>query len=164
MAWPTKNSKQHVFAYHAATKKTAAAFWNSVQFGKIPFTTENKVGWATERTFARKKVLSTTAGSTWRNREQVVKVMWHKAALPPQTDGSTAFARWRQCAPHLVHANRHPHCTGSAPCRDALSTSTVRHAWAWPRQAHFPSKLSLHVWGSGPLSNTWFLGPTWVHI
>jgi len=34
-------------------------------------------------------------------REQVVKVIWHKTALPPQTDGSIVFARWRQCALHV---------------------------------------------------------------
>jgi len=28
----------------------------------------------------------------------VVKVIWHKAASPPQTDASVVFARWRQCA------------------------------------------------------------------
>jgi len=30
--------------------------------------------------------------------KQVVKVIWHKTALPPQMDGSIVFARWRQCA------------------------------------------------------------------
>jgi len=29
--------------------------------------------------------------------QQVVKVMWHKAALLQQTDGSIVFARWNQC-------------------------------------------------------------------
>jgi len=28
----------------------------------------------------------------------MVKVIWHKTASPPQTDGSIVFARWRQCA------------------------------------------------------------------
>jgi len=31
---------------------------------------------------------------------QVVKVIWHKAVSPPQTDGSVVFARWHQCALH----------------------------------------------------------------
>jgi len=31
--------------------------------------------------------------------KQVVKIIWHKAILPPQTDGSVVFARWCQCAP-----------------------------------------------------------------
>jgi len=30
--------------------------------------------------------------------EQVVKVIWHKNASLPQTDGSIVFARWGQCA------------------------------------------------------------------
>jgi len=34
-------------------------------------------------------------------QKQVVKVIWHKAALPQHTDGSVVFARWRQCAPHI---------------------------------------------------------------
>jgi len=28
---------------------------------------------------------------------QMVKVIWHKATLPPHTDGSVVFVRWRQC-------------------------------------------------------------------
>jgi len=41
-------------------------------------------------------------------------------------------------------------------CRTCLSMS-----WVGPFSL---SKLSLHVWGSGPPSNTWFLGPTQVNI
>jgi len=33
--------------------------------------------------------------------KQVVKAIWHKAASPPNTDGSVVFFRWRQCAPHI---------------------------------------------------------------
>jgi len=33
--------------------------------------------------------------------EQVVEVFWHKAASPPNTDGSIVFSRRRQCALHL---------------------------------------------------------------
>jgi len=28
----------------------------------------------------------------------VAKVIWRKAASPPQMDGSVVLARWRQCA------------------------------------------------------------------
>ena len=35
------------------------------------------------------------------SHEQVVKVIWHKSASPPHTDGSVVFARWRQCTPHI---------------------------------------------------------------
>jgi len=38
-----------------------------------------------------------------RNTKQVVKVIWHKTASPPQTDGSIVFARWRQCAHRGEH-------------------------------------------------------------
>jgi len=37
------------------------------------------------------------------NKEQVVKVIFgHKAASPPHINGSAVFARWRQCAPHIL--------------------------------------------------------------
>ena len=36
-----------------------------------------------------------------RKNKQVIKVIWHKAASPPHTDGSVVFFRWRQCAPHI---------------------------------------------------------------
>jgi len=36
-----------------------------------------------------------------KNVEQVVKVIWLKAASPPHMDGSVVFARWRQCASHI---------------------------------------------------------------
>jgi len=36
-------------------------------------------------------------------------------------NGSIIGARWRQCAPHLVHPNGHLHGTGGAPCSAALS-------------------------------------------
>jgi len=39
-----------------------------------------------------------------------------KAALLPHMDGTVVFARWRQCAPQLIHASLGPHksTTGSA--------------------------------------------------
>jgi len=33
----------------------------------------------------------------WQNKWSNL-VIWHKTALPPKTDGSIVFARWRQCA------------------------------------------------------------------
>jgi len=36
--------------------------------------------------------------TTATKHEQVIKVIWHKTASPPQTDSSIVFARWRQCA------------------------------------------------------------------
>ena len=35
----------------------------------------------------------------YNNSEQVVKVIWEKAASPPHMDSSIVFARCRQCAP-----------------------------------------------------------------
>jgi len=37
----------------------------------------------------------------------VVKVTWHKAASPTQTDGSVVFARWRQWAHPSPQPKRH---------------------------------------------------------
>jgi len=31
-----------------------------------------------------------------------------KAASPPHTENSIVFARWRQCAPHLIYASLGP--------------------------------------------------------
>jgi len=81
-------------------------------------------------------------------------------ASPPHTDGSIVFVRWRHSAAHLVHPNWHQNHTGAAPCWVSLWISTARHV---PGRPLFPSKLPLHMWGSGPLSNTRFLGPTRVH-
>jgi len=59
---------------------------------------------------------------------QAVKVIWHKAASLPHTDGLIVFARCRQCATHLVvHFNQHRHRTGAAPCWVALCISTAGH-------------------------------------
>jgi len=38
----------------------------------------------------------------------VVEVSWQQAASPPHMDGSAVFARWRRCAPHLIHASLDP--------------------------------------------------------
>jgi len=63
--------------------------------------------------------------------KQVVKVIWHKAASPPLTNGSVVFARWRQCAP--------PSSTpqlASAPCRHCALLS--RFAFIYSRK--YPDK------------------------
>jgi len=89
--------------------------------------------------------------------QQVVKLISHKVALQQHMDGSVIFTRLRQCAPKSASALywwcpllsrfkciNHQTCPGPAP----LSSS----------------KLFIHMWGSGPPSNTWFLRSTWVHI
>ena len=55
-------------------------------------------------------------------------------------------------------------CTSAAPCWVALSISTAGHVQVCPRPTFSTFRFPLHVWGSGPISNTCFLGPTRVHI
>ena len=60
---------------------------------------------------SRKRHCSLHAGSTMQSPSptatqepvqwQTVKVIWHKSASPPHTDGLIVFARWRQCAAPL---------------------------------------------------------------
>jgi len=76
----------------------------------------------------------------WKDRE-TIKVVWHKAASLPHTDGSIVFARWRQCATHLLHPNRYPHRTNVLPlCWVPLSISTTGHVWACPVPVPFGSQ------------------------
>jgi len=92
--------------------------------------------------------------------QQVVKVIWYKAASPTNMDGSLIFARWRQCAPHLVQPNWHPHRTGSAPAESLwvyqLPARHVRYVLSQPLS---PSKLPLQCVGISTPSNTRFLDP-----
>jgi len=48
-----------------------------------------------------------------------------------------------QRAPHLLHPNQHPHCTGDAPCWVTFSISTARHVMGWHL---LPSRLSHHMY------------------
>jgi len=116
-------------------------------------------------TFENQTLIRTTQTLciTLHMKEQVVKVIWQNASLPPHTDGPTVFARRRQCAPHVTHAFLGPSesTTQTAswtvqPCLHNSRQSVVRHARACP----FPSKLPLRMGRSGPPSNTWFLEPT----
>jgi len=62
--------------------------------------------------------------------EQVVKVIRQKTALPPQTDGSIVFARWRECALPYEH-------TG-ATWRIQLNSCFIR-----PTRIHNPNGNSI---------------------
>jgi len=97
--------------------------------------------------------------------EQVVKVIWHKAASPPLTDGSIVFARYRQCAPLSITPYRHQRCTGSTPYWVALSMSTAGHAMqAGPGPAPFrPQTIVLSRVGILTPSNTWH-DPIWYMV
>ena len=71
------------------------------------------------------------------------------------------FSRVRQVsAISTPTPSRHAHHTGAVPCYVTLTISMDHRTCLAP----FPSKLLLRVWGSGPASNTWFIGPTRVHI
>ena len=71
----------------------------------------------------------------WDDSEQEVKVIWHKAASPPHTDHSIVFARWRQCASHLIHGSSCQHESESQtssgwvhPFCEAHAGDLYRHA------------------------------------
>jgi len=90
-----------------------------------------------------------------------------KATLPPHTDGSVIFARWRQCAPHLIHGSLNPPNSESQTTSRSVQSFCTAHG----RKSHMlynglsfpPSKLLLRM-GISPSSNVWLLGPTRVHI
>jgi len=106
--------------------------------------------------------------------QQVVKVILHKAAWPPQTDGSIVFARWRHCAlpwahigatwgirlnlcflrPTQVH-NPNSKLVGSA----VFAQMTAECPYTLQCDTPLPLKIAHSHRGSGPPSNTWFLGP-----
>jgi len=108
--------------------------------------------------------------------KQVVKVFWHKAASPPQTDSSVVFDRWRQCALPWGHIGatwriRLNLCFIGPPDSTAQTINwSVQpflhrspHSVPIFYNGYFsPSKLPLLIGESGPPSNTWFLGPTQV--
>jgi len=106
--------------------------------------------------------------------QQVVKVIWHKTASPPQVDGSVVFARWRQCA-HMgghigatwriwlnlcflqstrVH-NPNGKSIASAVSAQLMAASPYTLQWA----TVFPKITPSRGVGSGPPSNSWFLEP-----
>ena len=94
----------------------------------------------------------------------MVKVIWHKAASLPQTNDSTVFARWHQCAPtyasFLWPTQVHNQTASQSlqPVLHSLWQSVVGHALSCP----FHLKVALlHrvIWIP---SNIWFLEPTSV--
>ena len=90
-----------------------------------------------------------------------------KAASLPHMDGSTVFARWRQCAPppntcFLGPPESIPKMA-SRPVQPSLHSSWQQSLYTLQWAVPFPSKLPPHTGISGPPSKTWFLGPTRVH-
>lgn len=72
-------------------------------------------------------------------------------------DGSIIIASLRQYAPQLVHPGI---CTLSVLSQFFKYYRPLDRSWTYPFS---PSKLLLHVWGSGSPSNEWLLGPTRVN-
>ena len=72
--------------------------------------------------------------------QQVVKVIWHKAASLPHMDGSIVLTMWRQYAP-----DRHSHYTGFVPCWVALSISTADLSWHRPSTFLFLKSNFVHA-------------------
>jgi len=112
--------------------------------------------------------------------QQVVKVISHETTSPPQTDGSIVFARWRQRALPCGHIGatwrirlnlcflRHTHPSpqfhnpnGKSIGSAVLAKLTAESPYTYNGLV-FPPKLPLPMGISGPLSNTWFPGPTRV--
>ena len=97
--------------------------------------------------------------NTW---EQLVKVISHKVASPPHTDGSIIFARWRQCAPLRniwflwPTPLSIPKCIPIGTAIFAQLAAEGPYTLQWPFS---PSKLPLHV-GIWTQSNAQFLWPT----
>jgi len=100
-------------------------------------------------------------------KQQVVKVIWQQAALPPYMDGSVVFTRWRQCASHLIRDSLGPpeskFHTASRSVQPFLHSSQQRVAILYngppPPTQNCPS-----YGGYEPPNNTWFLGPTRLSI
>jgi len=88
-----------------------------------------------------------------------------KAASPLHVHGRTVFARWRQCAPHLTHASLGPTKSTAKRHLKWFSHFCAAHgsAFQYFTMNHlYPLKIARSHMGSGPPSNTWFLGPTRV--
>ena len=80
--------------------------------------------------------------------KQVVKLIWHNAASPPQTDGSIVFTSWCQCAPpHTLpwtHQTQHPtvHLDWFSCFFAQLTAVSYALQKATPRDAHGPKTLA----------------------
>jgi len=110
-------------------------------------------------TFEKQRLIRTTQTMciTLHMKEQVVKIIWQKAASPPHMATMHPFVnRIRQVAPMCTSCitcflGPSESTTQTAswtvqPCLHSSRQSVVRHARACP----FPSKLPLHMGRSGP--------------
>jgi len=82
-------------------------------------------------------------------RWQVVRVIWREATLQPHMDGSVVFARWRQCALHLIHCTR-VHIPNSISVSSAVFAQlTAESPCTWQWTVPFPPQITTLHGGSG---------------
>jgi len=83
-------------------------------------------------------------------------------------DDSTVFARLRQSAPPPNACFLGPSVVqipnGISIGSAVFAQITAESRYTLQQAAHFPFKIPPSLGGSGPPSNTWFLGPTRVLI
>ena len=86
-------------------------------------------------------------------------------------NGLITSVRWRHCALHLIHGSLDPpetpesestSQTASRSVQPFLHSSRQRVTMLYNGPSLFLLKIAPSHGGSGPLSNTWFLGPTQV--
>jgi len=87
--------------------------------------------------------------------EQVVKVIWHKAASLPHTDGSVVFSRRRQCVLHLLRQSASAPYT-AVPAKSLWVYRPPDMSWASP---YFVRKIAPSQIGTWTPSHIMFLGP-----
>jgi len=95
----------------------------------------------------------------------VTRLIWHKAASPPHSDGSVVLARLRQCAPHLVHPQ-----SASAPylfcpllSRFEYIDCRIYPGMSWPVPFR-PQNCPFTCGDLDPILFPLFFGSTQVHI
>jgi len=109
--------------------------------------------------------------------QRVVKVIWHKTASLPHTDGSIVFARWHQC-PHpcghigatwqiwlnlcFLRPTRVHIPNGKSIGSDVYAQLMAESPYTLQRVTLSP-KLPLPMGGFGRPCNSWLFGPFWDH-
>jgi len=93
----------------------------------------------------------------------VVKVIWQKAASQLHMDSSVVFAGWRQCAPHVTHANPSPKPKWHLNRFSHFSTAHGRVSSGMPMHVLSGKNcpFTRAIWIP---SNTWVLNPNCISI
>ena len=100
--------------------------------------------------------------------KQVVKVIWHR----PHRRRTRKLQSYspRGASAHAIYYTSIGIRTAPYRCYPLLSSfeyvdRRTEHVWTCHGAGlFFGLKIALSVWGPGPPSNTWFLGPTRVHV